>query len=137
MLVASPALSWIAQRWSSYFEGLRFFAENIGERLVIVILPDEFQVNDTLWEQVQRKVGDASPLERDLPQKKILAFCAEHGIPCLDLLPILRAAEREGHTYHLRDTHWNARGNEVAGRATSDFLLEQPAVNGSQYTSAP
>jgi hypothetical protein len=41
----------------------------------------------------------------------------------LDLLPALRAAERESRTYHLRDTHWNAHGNRVAGRELARALL--------------
>jgi hypothetical protein len=26
------------------------------------------------------------------------------------------------HLYHLRDTHWNARGNRLAGEALAEFL---------------
>ena len=44
-----------------------------------------------------------------------------HRVPLLDLLPVLRAvpAELDGarHLYHLRDTHFNVRGNRVAGTA--------------------
>ena len=54
-------------------------------------------------------------LDRDLPQRRIAAFLEQEGIPHLDLLPILRAAEpmEDGQLrlYHLRDTHFNARGN--------------------------
>ena len=42
----------------------------------------------------------------------------------LDLLPVLREAEREARTHHLRDTHWNAHGNRVAGRELARALLE-------------
>jgi hypothetical protein len=41
-------------------------------------------------------------------------------------LPILRAAppwtDGKKHFYHLRDTHFNARGNEIAGKALGEFL---------------
>jgi len=34
-------------------------------------------------------------------------------------------AEKDGRTYHLRDTHWNAHGNRIAGKQVADFLLDR------------
>jgi hypothetical protein len=48
---------------------------------------------------------------------------AELGPRLLDLLPALREAEHEGRTYHLQDTHWNARGIAVAARELARALL--------------
>jgi hypothetical protein len=66
-------------------------------------------------------------LERDLPQRVLAEWLSEQGIPYLDLLPILRAVpplpDGRRHLYHLRDTHFNARGNDVAGRALAAFLM--------------
>ena len=57
--------------------------------------------------------------DRDFPQAAMVSHCRERGIEVLDLLPLLRAHLRTGgdRPYHLRDTHWNAVGNRVAGEA--------------------
>ncbi|MFW5733946.1 MAG: alginate O-acetyltransferase AlgX-related protein [Oceanidesulfovibrio sp.] len=90
----------------------------------MVLAPDEFQVNDALWARLMSIVEDPSEYDRDYPQKRVAAYCREKGIPHLDLLPLLREAEHKQHTYHIRDTHWNAWGNEVAGKAIADKILE-------------
>jgi hypothetical protein len=93
--------------------------------LCVMIIPDEFQIEDDVWE----KVRDAAPgreLDRDRVQTLILPWLEANGIPCLDLTPILRAVEpmEDGrrHLYHLHDTHFNVRGNRVAGEALAKFL---------------
>jgi hypothetical protein len=111
--------------YAAFFRGLLHFQARLGERLLVVLIPDEFQVNDTLWAELIAERGGAQRYRRELPQERTLAFCAQAGIACLDLLPALRAAERDKRTYHLRDTHWNAHGNAVAGRALADALLER------------
>ncbi len=91
----------------------------------VMLIPDEAMVEDALW----ARVLDASPgtrLERHALRARLVAFCATSGIPCLDTWPLLRAVppETDGdrHLYRLRDTHWNARGNEVAGKALAPFV---------------
>ena len=102
--------------------------EELGTRFLLVVIPDEFQVNDALWEEavggaVRRSGLPRTTFDRDYPQRRIQRWAAERGVRVLDLLPALRAAERESRTYHLRDTHWNAHGNRVAGRELARALL--------------
>ena len=109
----------------------RFFAA-LGEiekaagdiPLAFLIIPDEYQVNDELWQAVVAKHD--VPLQRDLPQRKIREWAREGDRDIMDLLPLLLAEEPldDGklHLYHLRDTHFNARGNEVAGRALAQLI---------------
>ena len=89
-----------------------------------MLIPDEFQVEDGLWDEVVASVG--SRLDRDQPQDRIRAFLRQEGLPSLDLLPILRAvpplADGQRHLYHLQDTHFNVRGNQVAGEKLAEFL---------------
>ena len=114
----------VAKGYDQMFSGLDYFRRVVGDDLLIVVLPDEFQVNDSLW---QRIGGDSPALLRDLPQRRIRAYCERYEIDCLDLLPVLRSAEAQGHTYHLRDTHWNARGNREAGLALAHAIEEKLA----------
>lgn len=55
------------------------------------------------------------------PFTMVAGACQADGIPCLDLLPALRAA---GEPVHYRmDQHLNAAGHRVAARAIADRLL--------------
>jgi hypothetical protein len=101
-------------------EGLLYLKEEVGPGLLVVLIPDEFQVNDTLWTTL---TGNDPKYDRELPQKLIGSFCRKNGIRVLDLVPALREAEKGGRCYHLRDTHWNARGNKVAGENIAEVIL--------------
>lgn len=93
--------------------------------LVVSLIPDDFQVDDELWAAVVARSGRAD-LDRDLPQRRLAGPLAESGVRVLDLLPRFRAEcgpRRDAtHCYHLRDTHWNARGNRIAGEALAATL---------------
>ena len=92
--------------------------------LCVMLIPDEFQVEDELWDAVVARLG--TTLDRDLPQRLLSSWLAEEGFATLDLLPVLRAVppmdDGRRHLYHLRDTHFNARGNRVVGEALAEFL---------------
>ncbi len=113
------------------FAALESLVEAVGDvRLAFLLIPDEFQVEDALWEQL-RQVPPAVPdsrLDRDLIQRAVAQWLDERGLPHLDLLPVLRAVEPlpdgRRHLYKLRDTHFNVRGNAEAGRAFARFLEE-------------
>ena len=94
--------------------------------LAVMLIPDEFQVEDGLWDEVCERWPELAGIERDRPQRLLLEGLSERGVPCLDLLPVLRGVppldDGDRHLYHLRDTHWNARGNRVAGEALATFL---------------
>jgi len=93
--------------------------------LALVVIPDEFQVDDVLWAGVLAGVGD-EPLERERFQAFVRDWGAARGVPVCDLLPDLRAvppwSDGRPHLYHLRDTHFNARGNRAAGESVARFL---------------
>ncbi len=96
--------------------------------VAFLLIPDEFQVEDALWERL-KDVPPSIPedeLERDLIQDSVRAWLDERNLPYLDLLPLLRAVEplADGgrHLYKLQDTHFNVRGNAHAGRAFAPFL---------------
>jgi hypothetical protein len=93
---------------------------------VVQILPDEFQLDDDLWRRIERSAAKRG-LVRDQPQEVLGAWLGREEIPYLDLLGELRnrcatASGGQRHCYHLRDTHFNRRGNLVAGEAMAAFL---------------
>lgn len=94
--------------------------------LRVMLIPDEFQVEDSVWREALAGRADDVAYERDMPQRLIGDWLRAAGVPFLDLLPIARAvpplADGDRHLYLLRDSHFNVRGNEVAGRALAAFL---------------
>lgn len=115
-----------------FFETLASMVRAAGDvPLAFVLIPDEFQVEGAIWEEIEGDFGDRFLC--DEPQRRTRQWLEERGLPVLDLLPFLRNVEplEDGrrHVYHLRDTHFNARGNEVAGGKIADFvrsLLDDP-----------
>jgi hypothetical protein len=110
--------------YARFFQLLEDLEQSAGDTpLAFVLIPDEYQVEDHLWEEVRQR--SSLELDRDRPQQKIMEWAKARGRPVLDLLPLLRSVEpmKDGrrHVYHLQDTHFNARGNDVAGRALARF----------------
>ena len=110
------------RRFAAFFEALDLARRWAGSKLLVLVIPDEFQVNDALYGQLRPDGAGLGPYDREYPQKRIVEWCRRNGVRVLDPLQALREAEREGRTYHLRDTHWNARGNRVAGQALYEAL---------------
>ena len=94
-------------------------------RLAFVLIPDEFQVEDALWSELTA-LGAEPDLERNRFQREVRSELERRGIPVVDLLPLLRAAQplSDGrlHVYHLNDTHFNARGNRIAAEALAELV---------------
>jgi hypothetical protein len=92
----------------------------------VLLIPDEFQVEDELWSAITRSAG--VPLDRDLATRLLGEWLSAEGIPFVDLLPALRGVppldDGRQHVYHRGDTHFNARGNAVAGEGLAQ-LVEQ------------
>jgi hypothetical protein len=88
--------------------------------VVFVIFPNKAQVENAA--DLTSSIYDA-----DLPDKRILDFCDQHGLRCLDLLPPLRSAYDRGHRplYFSADRHLNAQGNRLAAAAVSEYLRSQ------------
>lgn len=127
----------VCSRWTGGYDMLFMILEEMRTTcapipMAVVIIPDEFQVEEALWEDlVKRTPGEQ--LDRFQPQRILMDGLEERGIPALDLLPALRAVPPEPgadglqrrRVYHLRDTHINARGNRAVGEALADFLATQ------------
>ncbi len=106
-----------------------------GMRCAVVLIPDEFQVNDQVYEAARNRAGLVeADLILDHPQKRLRAFFATRGTPCLDLLPMF---QRNAGSYAPRDTHWNARGNHLAAEAIARWLTTEGLVPVNHLASAP
>ena len=131
-VITIAGLHYTEEMYTQALSELDAWQAELGSRLLLVLIPDEFQVNDALWNTVReasaRDLGvPPARYRRDYPQQRIGRWAVERSVRVLDLLPALRDAEREARTYHLRDTHWNAHGNRVAGHELARALAEGEA----------
>ena len=115
----------IADRYRRFFDILQWFSDSLGPKLLVMIVPDEYQISDNLWTTVLDDMPQRANCVRDYPQRLITAYCGKHGIDYLDLLPVLREAEKVQRTYHTRDTHFNTRGSRLVGEALAKALIEK------------
>ncbi len=106
-------------------DAIRSAAEEGGARYVMVIHPDQVQIDDTLRQEIITTFQvNEEEYDFDLPQNILRSYCADRGIPCLDLLPSFRAKSKEGDLYLLRDTHYNHTGNELAAARIAQFIQD-------------
>ena len=74
-------------------------------------------------EQVREENLQGPGYDLRYPQLHVERFCAERGIPYLDMLPPFRAARQESGTsfYCATDPHFNDAGHALAGHLLADF----------------
>lgn len=106
--------------------------------MAVMLIPDNYQVEDVLWDQIHADLNCPSA-DRFFPQGVIIPWLEEQGIPYLDLLPALRVvpvlSDGQRHVYDLQGTHFNARGNKIAGECLAEFLASRwyvPSVSKDQ-----
>lgn len=94
-------------------------------KLLLVIAPDIIQIDEEIqnlfFESLNGDLADLGEYKEDYDfeqiDKKILEYCIENNIKCLDLLPSLKEGRS---TYYVNigatDLHWNEWGNFIAAR---------------------
>jgi len=97
-----------------------------GSDFLLVLIPDEFQVNDPLFSRiVEFKGGSRNDYDIDRPQRMLANFCMSKNIKYVDLLPTFIKEWRHDSLYKLRNTHWNIKGNTLAAELISQRILEE------------
>jgi lysophospholipase L1-like esterase len=116
---ASPEWRWL----TDIYLRLRDAARDDGAQLVVALFPLAYQMDE------------GYPF---LPQQRLLRFCEQHSIPCLDLLPAFKRRpkrelfllERSG---YLDVWHLTAEGHRVGAEELLRFMRERdllPAAGG-------
>ncbi|HET9315745.1 MAG TPA: hypothetical protein VFQ51_09150 [Vicinamibacteria bacterium] len=115
-----------------------------GARLVVMFIPSKCQVYLPLIErafardEMRRGLAFSLPddpwgvdvkrlLRNRMAQNEMMAdFCRRSGIELLDVTPDLSATAAQGqNVYFPDDSHWNARGHQVAAERLARFLAER------------
>lgn len=92
-------------------------------KLLVAIYPDEFQVNENLQRSIfERYHLKQSDYDLRLAQNILKSFLDSKGIPYIDFLDRFQAEGKKRDLYVLRDSHWNAAGNQLAAEILFEDL---------------
>ena len=86
-----------------------------GINFMVAIYPDEFQVNQELFDLILQKYQlKEEEFDRFLAQSLLKTFLTRKGIPFVDFLDQFRVEGQKQDLYLPRNTHWNESGNQLA-----------------------
>jgi hypothetical protein len=104
---------------------IRDLARGIGADCLVVLIPDETQVEPALQAEVARAWDrPLGALAFSRPTRLVAAALARAGIATVDLLPAFQAAAKQERLYKPRDTHWNLAGNRLAASEIASVVRE-------------
>jgi len=108
-----------------YLEQIRDICRQHAAELVVVIIPDELQVNPALQRGLssQRPAGfEPGAWDTTRPNAHLSARLQASGIDVLDLYPYFVGQNEP--LYRPRDSHWNIAGNRLAARIIQKHLAD-------------
>lgn len=123
--------------WNKTFDALDALRLDVlastGKPPIVILYPSESQIYTRLrddsisWIKAEKPAVDPDDFDPDFPGRMVLDYCKRTGTPCYDITPRIQAAAREEvrSLYLPRDTHWNVKGNYVAGTAEADALRNE------------
>jgi len=122
-----PELGHLRPSWSAFTWTLQSLAKAVaawGGRLVIAYVPSRAEVSPRTWELTEARYGlDPAVYDRAAVRNRVRYITGRLGLPLVDLTePLSRADRLLSPTYFQTDSHWNARGQDVAAGALSEFL---------------
>jgi SGNH hydrolase-like domain, acetyltransferase AlgX len=122
-----PELGHLRRSWSAFTWTLQSLAKAVaasGGRLVIAYIPSRAEVSPRTWELTEARYGlDPAVYDRAAVRNRVRYITGRLGLPLVDLTdPLSRADRLLSPTYFRTDSHWNARGQDIAAGALSEFL---------------
>jgi hypothetical protein len=128
---AAPTPARIERLWTEALDYLDAFdatCRNAGVPWALLIMPDEFQIDPAVRAEALRRLdARADDLDLDGPSRRLTRWASDHRVPALDLIPVFREEQdRHGPFYIPSDTHWNEKGNRLAGEAVARFADSLP-----------
>jgi hypothetical protein len=109
---------------------LRAYALSCARRgitLLVALFPQRYQIQERDWRQTIVKYGLKEPaFDLMAPNRRVLGFCRENGITCIDPTESMREAfARSGKSLYFPrgDMHWNRGGQRAFYEAAAEVLL--------------
>jgi len=111
--------------WLDMMKGI---CEKKGIKFVVVILPDEIQVNESLQAEIRSKYHPSledGKWKIDQPNLLLAERLTALGIDTLDLYPYFVKESARQNLYKPRDTHWNKAGNQLAADILQGYISKK------------
>jgi SGNH hydrolase-like domain, acetyltransferase AlgX len=109
----------------TYLEKIRALCKERKIRLVVVLIPDELQINRDLEKTIHTKfhseVAD-SDWDITLPNRTLAARLTKSGIDNIDLYDSFRGVGVQKRLYKPRDSHWDIAGNQLAANVIGAYI---------------
>ena len=108
-----------------YLTDMRNVTRRAGAGFLVVIIPDEVQVDAALQDQLAVLLNRSrEAIDFTRPTRGIVHALGQQDIRVLDLLPLFVEQGRHTRLYRPLDTHWNRAGNRLAAEAVARELGE-------------
>jgi len=109
----------LAQNSIEQIKRIKKLAERDSIPLVIVLIPDENQININL-QQALLTNKKRKKFDFEMPQSMLKDMFADIAIPVIDLLPSFLEDSR---CLYMNDTHWTAKGHALAAEVIHEKLI--------------
>jgi len=105
-----------------YLNQFRSICKDQGIEFVVVIIPDELQINQDLQRKIKETYPDIEKSKWDitLPNRTLSNKLNALGIDNIDLYEYF--ADMSYQLYRPRDTHWNIAGNKFAANIIQKYI---------------
>jgi lysophospholipase L1-like esterase len=111
---------------------LAALTDSQGARLVVVLLPARFQVDDDDYGRLKEIVERSGrTLDRDLATERFATALEGLGVPVLDVLPPLREAARISDVYMQSTAHFTPFGHDALATILKRRLRDEGLVPGT------
>ena len=117
----TSALEGYARNNIDQIQRIKKLAEQDSIPLVVVLIPDENQINRNL-QQVLLTDEERSRYDFDMPQSMLKNMFSYTAIPVVDLLPHFSEDSR---CLYMNDTHWTAEGHALAAAVIYENITKE------------
>lgn len=124
-----PALEKAWSMLTEQLEAMVSLCRERGIRMAVVISPYKVQVVPSALER-EKEFLDLRDTDLDLerPNRRMAAWAKARGVDLVDLLPTFKSAANPETLYFRVDSHWSDLGQERAGQALADLLVDRGLV---------
>ncbi len=125
----TPAFGYHWNRTVATLNEMREFLGARGIPLMLVLLPAQEQLDPDLRRELMTALG-TGPDHYDFtkPQRLLTAWCEQHGVLVVDLLPAFEQVLDRTGLYFQNDIHWTKTGHDLAARTILPILQRQIAT---------
>lgn len=111
-----------------YLVQIRDLCTRSGVPLLVLVIPDELQVNQALQGRILESLDiGQSEIDFTQPNRFLAEHFRRHGIEAIDVLNSFAARGKEVSLYKPLDSHWNIAGNELAAKLLAPPLAARLA----------